>query len=283
MCKCFISFNIETSSKSAASSSSVSFFRLTHLTAYVLSLLDRWYPIRTVEKAPVPNWSNKPTKFYEMGLNERMNKSADKRRVKEEENRKWDETLMQKFVFVTLNWVRHTFKHSRLIWKQSTQSGMTISCNTKEFGRLWILFNSRTMPYHLTLTTPFNRYNSSKRLPLLELGTGVSSTFNELSTVFIFSVSFTLGSTWRIGLQWNGERAAPVAVVELWPENDVYRSLVMWYVEDSLRTFTLLDKLFPSLKIGELNDPQCTKEGRKCHVQMVRISFCLVSFPRIRL
>ena len=55
MCKCFISFKIETSSKRAASSSSVSFFLLTHLTAYVLSLLDRWYPIRTVEKAPDPS------------------------------------------------------------------------------------------------------------------------------------------------------------------------------------------------------------------------------------
>ena len=37
-----------------------------------------------------------------------------------------------------------------------------------------------------TLTTPFSRYKSSKRLPLLELGTGVSSTFIKLSRDVIF-------------------------------------------------------------------------------------------------
>lgn len=165
-------------------------------------------------------------KFWETGPYKWMDKSTDTRRVKEEEYRMWDETQMQKIVFVTLNWVRHAFKHSGLFWKQSTQSGM-VSCNTKVFDRMRFIFTSRTMPHHLTLTTPFNRYNSSKRLPLLELGTGVSSTFNELSIVFIFfefcRVGFNLKNC--VAMEWWKEVPAAVAVVELWPENDVYTSV----------------------------------------------------------
>ncbi len=44
-----------TSSSSAAVSSSVSFLRSTHLTAYSLVGERLWKPVLTVEKAPVPS------------------------------------------------------------------------------------------------------------------------------------------------------------------------------------------------------------------------------------
>lgn len=53
---CFTSVRIDTSSSRAASSSSESFLRFTHLTANGKSLCDRWKPSRTVEKAPVPSY-----------------------------------------------------------------------------------------------------------------------------------------------------------------------------------------------------------------------------------
>lgn len=53
---CFISMRIATSSNKAASSSSDSFLRFTHFTAYERSLFDRWKPSRTVENAPVPSF-----------------------------------------------------------------------------------------------------------------------------------------------------------------------------------------------------------------------------------
>jgi hypothetical protein len=78
----------------------------------------------------------------------------------------------------------------------------------------------QTMPLHSALTTPFNRYNSSKRLPLFELGTGVSSNRINLSTAAIFSGLFDVGlSSIEFGLQKTEPIA--VAVVKLWPENEI--------------------------------------------------------------
>jgi len=77
-----------------------------------------------------------------------------------------------------------------------------------------------TMPSHSTLTTPFNRYNSSKRLPLLELGTGVSSNRIDLSTAAILFGLFHVG---LISIEFGLQKTEPiaVAVVKLWPETEI--------------------------------------------------------------
>lgn len=109
---CFISLRMSTSSRRAASSSSDSFLRLTHLTANEMSRFDRWYPSRTVEKAPVPSCQRTQQITY-------------------------GETL------------RNVGKSHRMAPPQNT-----------------------VLLFQQALTTPFNRYSSSNRFPLLELGIG---------------------------------------------------------------------------------------------------------------
>ena len=81
------------------------------------------------------------------------------------------------------------------------------------------------MVFYPTLTTPFNRYNSSKRLPLLELGTGVSSNGIDLSTVVM---SFNFSQTSKLDkLVCSGivnDRPCAFTNRRLWVRDGIYRN-----------------------------------------------------------
>jgi len=87
------------------------------------------------------------------------------------------------------------------------------------------------MVFYPTLTTPFNRYNSSKRLPLLELGTGVSSNGIDLSTVVM---SFNFSRTSKLDkLVCSGmvnDRPCAFTNCRLWVRDGIYRN--RGYVEN---------------------------------------------------
>ena len=93
------------------------------------------------------------------------------------------------------------FIFSKLIWDRFCRCRATNSTNLRikpdnqfQFYYLFVTHqfivrcslkkNFRTEKKKKKLTTPFNRYNSSKRFPLFELGTGVSIESSSLSFSF---------------------------------------------------------------------------------------------------
>lgn len=104
-------------------------------------------------------------------------------------------------VFCFLSPPHFSFLFSKLIWDRFCRCRATNSTNLRINPTISFSFiiylslinslfdahfkkNFRTEKKKKKLTTPFNRYNSSKRFPLFELGTGVSIESSSLSFSF---------------------------------------------------------------------------------------------------